>query len=89
MNRILFSNVQIIDCSAAEPFSGEVLIEGNRIAAVAGRDAPLPRDNVQLIDGGGKTYLMPGLIESHAHLSIDNVEDLAKIAERVELLRSW
>ena len=79
MNRILFSNVQVIDCSGAKPFPGEVLVEGNHIIAVAGSDASLPRDNVQLIDGEGKTYLMPGLIESHAHLSIDNVDDLAKI----------
>jgi len=79
MKRVLFSNVQVIDCSGADAFPGEVLVEGNRIISVARSDAALPRDHVQLVDGGGKTHLMPGLIESHSHLSIDDVEDLATI----------
>src|SRR4029077_20033037 len=39
----------------------------------------LPREDVEVVDGGGDTKLMPGLIESHTHLSIDNTDDLAKI----------
>jgi hypothetical protein len=35
LNRILFSYVTIFDGSGAAPFPGEVLVEGNRIAAVA------------------------------------------------------
>lgn len=38
----------------------------------------MSRDNADVIDGGGAT-LMPGLIESHAHLSIDNVADLVQV----------
>jgi N-acyl-D-aspartate/D-glutamate deacylase len=34
VNRTLFSNVQIFDGSGANPFPGEVLIEGRHIAAV-------------------------------------------------------
>ena len=54
-------------------------MEGNRISAVTGPDTAVPGDDVQFIDGGGTAYLMPGLIESHVHLSIDDVDDLAKI----------
>lgn len=78
MTRSLFTNVRIIDCSGALPFNGEVLVEGRRIAAVAKCDEQLPRDDADVVDGGGAT-LMPGLIESHAHLSIDNAADLIQI----------
>lgn len=78
MSTTLFTGVQILDCTGAEPFAGEVLIDGSRIAAIA-RDAHrLSRENVDVIDGDGAT-LMPGLIESHAHLSIDNAADLVSV----------
>tara|TARA_B100000809_G_scaffold151174_1_gene148594 strand:+ start:838 stop:2085 length:1248 start_codon:yes stop_codon:yes gene_type:complete len=76
---ILFTNVKVLDCSGADPFPGEVLVEGNRIQSVSRGEAALPRDDVQVIDGGGTSTLMPGLIESHAHLSIDNTDDLGSI----------
>ncbi len=79
MNRFLFTNTTILDCSGAEPFAGEVLVEGNEIAVVGPAHEPLPRDGAEIIDGGGNTTLMPGLIESHAHLSIDNTDDLAAL----------
>lgn len=75
----LFTRVNILDCTGEQPFAGEVLVEGNRIAKVHRGGPALPRDNVQVIDGGGTATLMPGLIESHSHLSIDNTDDLAKI----------
>ncbi|MEK6259981.1 MAG: amidohydrolase family protein [Planctomycetota bacterium] len=78
MAGILFTGVRILDCTGAEPFPGEVLVEGPRIAAVAREPHRLSRENVDVIDGGGAT-LMPGLIESHAHLSIDNAADLVQI----------
>lgn len=78
MSRILFTNVRIIDCTGALPFDGEVLVEGDRITLVAKGEERLLRDNAEVIDGGGAT-LMPGLIESHAHLSIDNAADLVQI----------
>lgn len=78
MTRTLFTNVRILDCTGAEPYSGEVLVEGARIAAVVRGEQRVSRDNVAVIDGGDAT-LMPGLIESHAHLSIDDVADLAQV----------
>jgi imidazolonepropionase-like amidohydrolase len=79
MARVLFTNLHVLDCSGAEPFLGEVLVEGNRIAAVAAGAGALPHDQARIVDGGGTACLMPGLIESHAHLSIDDVDDLGKI----------
>lgn len=78
MPSVLFTGVNVLDCTGAAPFPGEVLVEGNRIVAVARDGHRLSRDNVDVIDGAGAT-LMPGLIESHAHLSIDNAADLVQI----------
>src|SRR5688572_21017659 len=78
MTKTLFTAVRILDCTGAEPYPGEVLVEGARITAVIHSPERAPRDNVTVIDGRG-AMLMPGLIESHAHLSIDNADDLVKI----------
>ena len=78
MSRVLFTNVTILDCTGAEPYPGEVLVEGTRITAVARGANQLSRDVDEVIDGDGST-LMPGLIESHAHLSIDDAADLVQI----------
>lgn len=79
MTGTLFTNVNILDASGADPFPGEVLVEGNRISALSRDGESLSASGAQVIDGGGTATLMPGLIESHAHLSIDNTDDLAKI----------
>jgi len=54
-------------------------VEGNEIVAVAREGESLQRDGAEIIDGGDGTTLMPGLVESHAHLSIDNTDDLAAL----------
>jgi imidazolonepropionase-like amidohydrolase len=58
----------VIDGSGAAVVTLDVLVEGNRIAELAepGKLRVLP--SVESIDCAGAT-LMPGLIESHAHLS--------------------
>ena len=68
MSRILFTNVEVLDCTGADAFAGQVLVEGERIKEVW-RAQQAPRvDDAQRIDGRGGT-LMPGLIEPHAHLT--------------------
>jgi imidazolonepropionase-like amidohydrolase len=79
MSRTLFSNVRILNCLGQEPFLGDVLVDGNRIQAVSDQPDSLPADGATVIQGGGTSTLMPGLIESHAHLTIDNTDDLAKL----------
>jgi imidazolonepropionase-like amidohydrolase len=67
MDKTLIANARILDGSGAEPFLGDVLVEGQRIAAVE-RGGRLPRGDARVIDGAGAT-LMPGLIEPHGHVS--------------------
>ena len=67
MESTLIANASILDGSGAAPFSGDVLIEGQRIAAVQ-RGGGLPRGDARVIDGAGAT-LMPGLVEPHGHVS--------------------
>src|SRR6266540_1111163 len=67
MDGTLIANATILDGSGAAPFSGDVLVEGQRIAAVQ-KGGGLPRDGARVIDGAGAT-LMPGLIEPHGHVS--------------------
>jgi imidazolonepropionase-like amidohydrolase len=78
MTGTLFTGVNVLDCTGAVPYAAEVLVQGNRITSIR-QDGSLSRSDVRVIDGGGTATLMPGLIESHAHLSIDNTDDLAKI----------
>jgi imidazolonepropionase-like amidohydrolase len=68
MTATLFTQASILDGSGAPPWRGDVLVEGNRIASVTSAGGHAARDGLQIIDCAGAT-LMPGLIESHAHLS--------------------
>jgi imidazolonepropionase-like amidohydrolase len=76
MAQTLFRNVKVIDGSGAAPFAGEVLVEGNRVSEVGPRVASAP--GARVIDGAG-TVLMPGLIESHSHLSFLDTADLESL----------
>lgn len=67
MAATLITNVAIFDGTGAAPFPGEVLVEGNRVAAVAKGGERIAADGATVVDGGGAT-LTPGLIEAHAHL---------------------
>ncbi len=67
MDRTLIAGTTIFDGSGAAPFVGDVLVEDRRIVAVQ-PGGGLPRGDARVIDGAGAT-LMPGLIESHGHVS--------------------
>jgi imidazolonepropionase-like amidohydrolase len=71
MEQLLITNVRILDGTGREPYPGAVRIDGNRIGAVTTGAAPAA-DGVRVIDGAGAT-LMPGLIESHAHIGLADV----------------
>src|SRR4051812_5410014 len=66
--RLLIEGAKVRNGSGAAPFLGKVLIEGERIAAVAPQAETLAADGAERIDAAGK-FLMPGLVEGHAHLS--------------------
>jgi len=66
--RLLFRNVRVFDGTSAELSNGDVLIDGDKIAAVS--TSPIgddPGRETVVIDGGGRT-LMPGMSDAHVHL---------------------
>lgn len=79
MSGYLFKNVIILNCTGENPFPGDVLIEGNKIIKIARNGESFEQKNIQIIDGENRMTLMPGLIESHAHLSINNTDDLTAL----------
>ena len=63
---VLFTNVKLFDGKTTALREGvAVLVEGNRIKAIAPGAAAAPA-GARVIDGGGRV-LMPGLIEAHWH----------------------
>jgi len=70
----LFTNVSIFDGTGALPFRGEVLIEGDRITAVARGGERVAAAGATVVDGAGGT-LMPGLVEAHTHLGFGSAVD--------------
>jgi imidazolonepropionase-like amidohydrolase len=66
-NSLLISGATIIDGVAERPIEGHAIwIEGARIRAI-GREADLPRDQPQVIDGHGN-FVIPGLMNANVHL---------------------
>lgn len=78
MAKVLFKNVNVLDCSGAPAFAGQVLVEGNRIKAVGPSGAKMASDGATVVDGGGAT-LMPGLVEAHSHLTFLDTSDLESL----------
>jgi imidazolonepropionase-like amidohydrolase len=87
--RYRFINVRIFDGSGSDPFEGEVLVQGNTIESVTRVGASIDAAGAQVVDGGGAT-LMPGMVESHAHLtwpsSVERVVNAMKLPLEEHLL---
>jgi imidazolonepropionase-like amidohydrolase len=69
MGDYLITNVRIIDGTGRDPFPGAVRVDADRIVEVTPGAAPPAARDATVIDGAGAT-LMPGLIESHAHIGL-------------------
>ena len=79
MSDTLFTNVRILDGSGTQqPYSGSVLVQGNRIRQVGRSTAPISPAGATVIDGAGAT-LMPGMCEAHTHFSWNDAATLAAI----------
>jgi imidazolonepropionase-like amidohydrolase len=74
----LFTNVSIFDGSGAQPYTGEVLVQGNRIQRVVKGARSIPLSGVTVVDGAGAT-LMPGMTEAHTHFSWNDQPSLTSI----------
>jgi imidazolonepropionase-like amidohydrolase len=68
----LITNVRVFDGSGRDSFAGSVRVEGNRITDVRPTPTPPEANGGVVIDGRGGT-LMPGLVESHAHLGFADI----------------
>lgn len=91
MSGYILRNVRIWDGYEDDRYPGEVMVEGNRIKAVArGSERLTVESGAHEIDGGGMT-LMPGLVEGHCHLSFVGParnQDLGEIPPEEHLLRT-
>ncbi len=73
----VFKGGRVLTCVGDEIIEdGFVEVENGKIKAV-GRSADLGETTAQVIDTGGRT-IMPGMMNSHAHLAWDGVHDLAR-----------
>ena len=81
-NGCTFTNVRILDGTGEYPYTGEVVVQGNRIKSVTRGSASMGGANGSggqtLIDGMGAT-LMPGLCDAHLHLSWNNAPGIDPI----------
>ena len=79
---VVFTNVRVLDGSGEYPFTGEVVVQGNRIKQVTKGSSRLSGSpgmgGQTVIDGMGAT-LMPGMCEAHLHLSWNNAPGIDPI----------
>jgi len=78
MSKTMIVGARIWDASGGTPFDGDVLIEGNRVRAMSRVSGQMSQVGCQVVDAAG-LFLMPGMVEGHAHLSFESVtstEDL-------------
>ncbi|MEO6364300.1 MAG: amidohydrolase family protein, partial [Caldimonas sp.] len=81
MADVLFTNVRIFDGDGDAPFTGELLVQGNRVSRVSRTGygvRPTPVLGAQVIDGAG-AFLMPGMVEAHTHFSWNDQPSLDAI----------
>jgi len=81
MADVMFTNVRVFDGGGEAPFTGDVLVQGNKISRVVKtghgvRSAPVA--GAQVIDGAG-AFLMPGMVEAHTHFSWNDQPSLDAI----------
>lgn len=75
MGRTVITNGLIFDATGRDAVAGDILIEGNSILAVGEVER---QDGAEIIDAGGR-FVMPGMVEGHAHVSFGDAgstEDL-------------
>ncbi|MDT0136168.1 amidohydrolase family protein [Acidovorax sp. PRC11] len=78
MTRYAFTNVRIFDGTGADPYPGDVLVDGGRIVRVARAPATVDTAGARVFEGRGR-FLMPGMTEAHTHFSWNDQPSLAAI----------
>ncbi|RSH89115.1 hypothetical protein EHS25_002781 [Saitozyma podzolica] len=75
-----FVDVMILDSTGKQPYRGDVLVRGQRIAKVGERLTAAELRNARVIKGDGRT-LMAGLTDAHTHFTWNNSGSLDGLAE--------
>ncbi len=72
MASILFAGARMItmDQERENDFTGDLLIEGDRIAAVSERPGGIERDRAERVIQGKDLLLLPGMINTHGHAAM-------------------
>ncbi|MFN3146155.1 MAG: amidohydrolase family protein [Paracoccaceae bacterium] len=80
MTDLIIENGRIIDGTGKPAFEGSVLVEDGKVAAVgvAADSAAKKKPGLRRIDATGQT-VMPGLIDTHCHLSFDDAGSNSEI----------
>ncbi|KAK5170673.1 uncharacterized protein LTR77_005263 [Saxophila tyrrhenica] len=94
-SKILFLDVNILDSTGAEPYPGDVLVEGEKFVAVGNVpnvDALCSDPKVRVVHGRGRT-LMSGLGDAHTHFTwnggdLDRLGDLGVEEHTLLTMRS-
>lgn len=86
---LLLANVEVFDGERPELVPADVRVEGDRVVAVSRPGSP--RGGARTVVDGTGAVLMPGLVESHAHLSfgatVDRPENCHKLPVEDRLAR--
>ncbi|HCA5285638.1 TPA: amidohydrolase family protein [Acinetobacter nosocomialis] len=79
-SKILLNNVNIFNGKDNKIIKGNLLIEGNLIKKISVTPININLDdNVKIINGQGK-YVIPGLIDNHAHLMFESIPQQLALA---------
>ncbi|MEO3427480.1 amidohydrolase family protein [Pelagibius sp. CAU 1746] len=90
MANTVFRNVRIFDGLNDSLYPGEVEVQGNRILSVAKGGEELSIEGKTVVDGGGAT-LMPGLVNTHGHLTypaVTTLEEMGRMPVEENLMES-
>lgn len=79
MTRTIFRDATLLDGSGERPYRADVLVDGERIAAVARGGLAAATIDATIVACDGRT-LMPGLVEPHSHLSFVDTTTLQQHA---------
>ncbi|NLA25771.1 MAG: amidohydrolase [Firmicutes bacterium] len=72
MDKILFSGACIVTMDEERPasFWGDLLIEGDRIAAVSEKKGTIEKSRAERVIDGRDLLLMPGMVNTHGHAAM-------------------
>ncbi len=79
MDATLLRNATIWDGEKDAAFTGEVLVEGNRIKAIAKGKNQIAAERASDVIDAGAMFLMPGMVEGHCHPSFVGISTNAEL----------